>query len=312
MATATTTQAIPATMQRLGANRAWAVLALSILIFGVNWPVLKIALRSIPPLWLADLRMLGAAILYALPLLAAGRLAWPKRSDLRMVAVLGIFQGALMMGFTTMGLQTVGAGRSAILCYTTPIWIIPGAILLLGERITRFQVVGLACGLAGVAILFNPLDFDWHARATLVGNMYCLLAALSWSVALLHVRGHRWQTDPIELMPLQSLLGWLVMLPVAMIREGAVPHIAWSLDSALAFSYITVLATTIAFWSLVVAARRLPAIGVSLAQLSTPVIGVAAAAIWIGEVPAVGDLLGLGLIILGVAVASLFGRPRTG
>jgi drug/metabolite transporter (DMT)-like permease len=177
-------------------TQAWIVLALSIVAFGIHWPIMKIGLRAIGPEWFAVLRLAGAAVLYAAALAAGRRLTWPTRRDLPMVVSLGIFQMALMIGLITFGVASVGAGRSAILAYTTPLWVIPGAILLLGERLDKWQIGGLAGGMLGIAILFNPLDFDWADRKVLVGNASVLLAALASAAAMLHIRGHKWDSDP--------------------------------------------------------------------------------------------------------------------
>ncbi len=291
-------------------TQAWFVLALSIVVFGIHWPIMKIGLRAIGPEWFAVLRLAGAAVLYAAALAAGRRLSWPTRRDLPMVVSLGIFQMALMIGLITFGVASVGAGRSAILAYTTPLWVIPGAILLLGERVDKWQIGGLAGGMLGIAILFNPLDFDWADRKVLVGNASVLLAALASAAAMLHIRGHKWDSDPLQLLPFQSLLGAVLLLPVAGFAEGWAPHIRWSLSFALAFSFTVVLATGLAFWGIVAAGRRLPAIAVSLAQLATPVIGYAAAAAWVGEAPSWSDMAGLALIILGVGAAAALGRRR--
>src|SRR3546814_3100576 len=71
--------------------------------------------------------------------------------------------------YTTL-FRSVGAGRSAVLAYTTPLWVTPAAIVLLGERPTAFKLLGLALGFAGVAVLFNPLGFDWADPQVLLGN----------------------------------------------------------------------------------------------------------------------------------------------
>ena len=119
----------------------------------------------------------------------------------------GVFQMGIMIGLMTYGLKHVDAGRSVILVYTTSLWVLPGAVLFLGERANRWQIAGLLVGLAGVVILFNPLNFAWHDRMALIGNACLLLCALSWAVALLWVRGHRWRLDPLQLLPWQSLVG---------------------------------------------------------------------------------------------------------
>lgn len=283
-----------------------AALVLSVLLLGTNWPVLKIALRGTTPLWFSSARLLSAGVLYALLLAARRRLIWPPRVEWPIIVVLGVFQSALMMGLLTVGVGIVGAGRSAILAYTMPIWMIPGAALLLHERASRAQLVALLLGVIGLVTLFNPLDFDWSDRRVILGNASVLVCAMAWSFALLRVRGHVWRVAPMQVMPFQTLLGGLLLLPFAAAFEGTVPRIARSWEFLLSFSYVSIAATFIAFWLVVEAARRLPAARMSLGQLATPVIGVAASALWLGERPSTGSLIGLALILLGVGVSAGF------
>lgn len=281
-------------------------LVASILSLGSNWPILKMALRSTTPVWLTEGRLVGAGLLYFLAVALRGRLRWPPRSEWRIIFVIGIFQSALMFSLVSIGVSHVGAGRAAILVYSMPIWIIPGAMLWLRERVSRPQVLGLAIGIVGILVLFNPIDFDWSDRSVVFGNACVLLSSLSWSIALLGARGHHWRIDALEIMPFQTLLAAILLFPVAGALEGWIPPVRWTPSLLWTLPYICLLGTFIPFWLILEASRRLPAIQVSLTQLATPVIGIIASALWIGEVPTVANIVGLALIIAGVVVATLF------
>lgn len=290
------------------AGRAALLLTIAIVLLGTNWPTLKIAMRGIEPLWFNSLRMLSAALVYAAILAMRGRLVWPSRQDVPMVLGLGILQFGVMSCLVAYGVATVGAGRSAILVYTNSIWVTTGAVLVLGERISRWQIVGMVFGLAGIAILFSPFDLDWSSRRVLIGNGSVLLGSMVWSVALLQVRGHRWHADPLELLPHQTALGGLLSVPLAMTLESPLPHIHWAWQPVTAFVIVVLFATCLSFWGLVMAGRRLPAVAVSLGQLATPVIGVVSASIIVSEIPSRADIAGLTLIVFGVALAAILGR----
>ena len=138
----------------------WLLLAV-ILVWGANWPIMKIGLDYIAPLTFAAVRLaLGGAVLF-LVLALRGELQWPSRQDLPVVCSVGLFQLAGFLIFVNLGLLHVEASRSAILSYTTMIWVTPAAILLLGERSTWLKISGVVSGLAGIAVMFNPAGFDW-------------------------------------------------------------------------------------------------------------------------------------------------------
>jgi len=182
-------------------NTAYGLLSLLVLIWGANWPLLKIGLAYITPLWLAVIRVgFGAVCLFAY-LGLTGQLAVPTRRDLPILLSVAIFQMVLFLPLSNFGLSHVPAGRSAVLVYTTPLWVAPGAVAFLGERLTPLKLVGLACGLVGILVLFNPLALDWSNRDVLVGSFSLLSAAMIWGLSILHIRAHDWHLSPLQLTP---------------------------------------------------------------------------------------------------------------
>ena len=134
-----------------------------------------------------------------------------------------------MAGFLALvdlALMTVPAGRSAILAYTTPLWVLPGAIFILGERISAAKALALLLGLAGVAIMFNPVAFDWSNGRAIAGNAYLLAGAALWAIAIIHVRKHRWVGSPLTLAPWQMLTGLVPLTILAWLTEGPPPPIS--------------------------------------------------------------------------------------
>jgi drug/metabolite transporter (DMT)-like permease len=208
------------------------------------------------------------------------------------------------LALVNIALLHVGAGRSAILAYTTPLWVTPAAIFLLGERLTGFKLLGLALGLGGVAVLFNPLGFNWSDPQVLIGNALLLLAALAWSVAILHVRGHAWDSSPLQLAPWQMVIAVPPLVLISWLTEDW-SRIRWSGDLALVLAYNGPLATAFCFWAVVSVTRALPAITTSLSLLAVPVTGVAASALFLGEPLTPTLVAGLVLILAGTALVNL-------
>jgi len=288
----------------LGAGRATLLLALVVLIWGANWPIVKVGLALLPPFWFAAVRIVLAALTLFLLLPLFGRLRLPPRQDLPVVFVVGLLQMTLYISLINVALEVVPAGRSAVLAYTTPLWVAPGAALLLGERLTRRRLAGLALGLAGILVLFNPLDFAWDDRAALGGNALLLGCALIWSIALLAIRGHRWVGSPLDLLPWQLLIGSLCLVPIAYWREGW-PEVVWSLELAWIVAFNGPIATAFAFWAVLSLTRSLPALTMSLGSLAVPVAGVAASTLALGEALPPSLLAGMVLVLAGLAAVTL-------
>jgi drug/metabolite transporter (DMT)-like permease len=205
--------------------------------------------------------------------------------------------------FAAWGLRMVPTGRSVVLAYTTPLWVVPGAALFLGERLTTRRVVGVVAGLVGLLVLFNPLAFDWTRREAVLGNLAILVAALLWAASILHIRGHRWRTSPFDLLPWVTLLATAVLTPVAH-RIAGPP--AFAVDGTLAalLIYAGVPGTALAYWAVAMASRHLPAITTSLGLLATPVVSTVVAALWLQEMPTADVLAAMGLILSGIAIGA--------
>jgi drug/metabolite transporter (DMT)-like permease len=275
--------------------------------WGLTWPVNKVIVATVAPLWAVAIRTgIGALAMFGLALVA-GRLVRPPRADVPVLLSVTVLH---MVGFTALssvGLTLVPAGRSAVLAYTTPLWVVPGAALFLGERLTARRLVGVAVGLAGLVVLFNPAALDWRERAIVLGNAAILGAALLWAGAILHIRGHRWRSTPFDLLPWQMLLATLLLVPLACLVSGR-PAFAWTPELSALFVYAGLPGSALAYWAVAMAGRRLPAVTISLGLLATPVVSVVLATLWLGERPGASLLVGVLLIVGGVALGAVSAR----
>jgi drug/metabolite transporter (DMT)-like permease len=298
--------AMPAsdTASALPRRTAFVLLAFVILIWGINWPVMKIGLQVLPPFTFAASRIiLGAVTLFAV-LAWHGGIALPKRHDLPVLFSVGLGQIGAFLAFVNLALQHVPAGRSAILSYTTPIWVVPAAVILLHERMRTRTVIGLVLGFFGIAALFNPWEFDWANRAALIGNGYLLLAAFAWAASILHVKMHHWKSSPLELTPWQLAVAAVPMTILALVFERD----AWQpLDRAtwLVLAFNGPISTAFAVWAWITVNRTLPAITSSLGSLGVPAVGLMASVVALGESLDVATVAGLAFIVGGLALVSL-------
>jgi drug/metabolite transporter (DMT)-like permease len=297
-----------------GARReqAYPLLIALVIVWGVNWPIVKIGLVDISPLWLGATRLaLGTACFFALVVLRR-QLRVPGRRDLLIVANVGLLQMCAFMVLLNIALQYVDAGRAVIVAYTTPLWVAPGAVLLLGERMTPRMVFGCLLGLAGILVLFNPADFDWTDPDVVLGNALLMLAAVLWAVLILHVRVHKWQLGPLELAPWQALTALIPTAIIALLFEDF-GQIQWTGRAIAVIAYNGVVATAFGVWAMVTVSRVLPAISSSLGFLGAPVVGYLSAAIILDEPITTTLTVGLALIVGGVFLvltANAAGRNR--
>ena len=271
------------------------------LAWGFTWPLNKLVLESLSPIWAVAARSaIGAVALFALAGLS-GRLIVPPRADLPVLLSIALLH---MVGFSvlsTIGLAFVPAGRSVVLAYTTPLWVAPGAWLVLGERFSARRMLGVVVGLVGLGALFNPLALDWSDRAAVLGNLAILGAAFLWAGSILHIRGHRWRSTPFDLLPWELGLASVLLVPSAWLTAG-VPAVDWNARLVLLLLYTGIPGTALAYWAVAMAGRGLPAVTTSLGLLATPVIGVLASLAWLGEPVTASLVIALALVLGGVAL----------
>ena len=274
-----------------------------ILAWGFTWPVNKLVLATVPPLWAVTLRSVIASVAMFGLALALGRLSAPPRGDLPILLSITLCH---MVGFTILtsfGLAVVPAGRSVVLAYTTPLWVTPGAALFLGERLTARRTIGVLVGLLGLATLFNPFAFDWSSRSAVLGNAAILAGALLWAASILHTRGHRWRSTPFELLPWQLLLATAILVSVSLAFEGT-PDWTWTPALIGLLLYGGLPGTGLPYWAIAMATRRLPAFTISLGLLATPVFSVVVSTLWLHEPLSASLVIAIALILGGIAIGA--------
>jgi drug/metabolite transporter (DMT)-like permease len=274
-----------------------------VLAWGLVWPVNKVLLDSLSPLWLMAVRSAIATLALFVIAAVRGRLAPPPRADLPVVLSITLLHMIGFGVFAAWGLQTVPTGRSVMLAYTTPLWVVPGAALFLGESLTARRLTGVVVGMLGLLVLFNPLAFDWTNREALLGNGAIVLAALLWAASILHIRAHRWTSTPFDLVPWEMLLATIILLPLARAMDGPLTA-SWDVRFTTLMLYAGIPGTAIAYWATAAASRALPAVTTSLGLLATPVVSTIVATFWLGEPITLILALAIVLILGGVALGT--------
>ncbi len=289
---------------RLTRPVALLLFATVVLAWGFTWPVTKVLVQSITPLWTVALRSLISGVVLLGLLLAQGKLIVPRRGDLPVVFGIALPHMVAFSALVALGIQFVPAGRAIVLGYTTPLWVIPAARLILGEPITRRHLAGGALAFAGLMLMFNPASFDWNDHRALLGNGLLLLAAACWAVSIVHVRAHKWISTPFELVFWETLLATVLLVLVALFFEG-VPRIEWTLPLILLLLYGVVCGNALAYWAMAMVNRSLPAATTSLGLLATPVVGTLSAALALGESISLLLLVAMTLILGGIALGTI-------
>ena len=285
-------------------RNAGAALALLSLIWGYNWVAMKTGLADAGPWQFATLRFTLAA-LCMLPVIMKFRAPFlPHREQWPAVAILGLMLAG-NFACTLTALRIGGTGKTAVLVYTMPFWVLVFAWLALHERLDRWQAIAIAIALAGLVVLVEP----WTLSGGLLPSMLALGAGMSWGASVVYVKNLQKKTSVSMLM----ITLWQMIIGSALLGLGWIwlepQAIRWTVSFGLALAYTAVLATGVAWVLFYYALRRMPAGMVGLGTLSTPVIGVLAAWLQLGERPAPQEAMGMALI--GMALAMLAWSPHS-
>lgn len=280
---------------------AFAPIAILALVWGCNWPILKIGVTEIAPLTFRALTLPFAALgLFLVVKIAKERIGIPRAWWGRLV-VLSLFNISGWNGFVLFGVQQLPAGRSAIIAYTMPIWATLIAMAVLHEPLNRRKVVGLGLGMLGMLVLLG--DDLRYVRSTPVGALLILTAATLWAVGTVLLR--KWKPPILQttLSAWMMLLGSLPLVAIAPFFDANplanLPHL--SSGAWFAVAYNIVLAGTIANWTWFHLARTLPVTISSLSSLPVPVVGVFSGMIVLGERPGIAEFVALGLVLASLA-----------
>ncbi|MEO2108833.1 MAG: EamA family transporter [Actinomycetota bacterium] len=195
-------------------------------------------------------------------------------------------------------------GRSSILVYTSALWTAPLAALLLRERLPLTRGLGVVSGALGVVVLVQPRTVSWQSAGVRIGYGLLLLAAVGTAFGAVHIRGHRWQSTPLNLMPWQLTGAGLITTLVALGVEG---RPTFELDGPVVgiLLYQVLLASTFGVWGVLTIGRSLPAVSASLLLMAVPAVGLLSSALFVGEELTGPVLIGMALVFGGVATSLL-------
>jgi drug/metabolite transporter (DMT)-like permease len=272
-----------------------AALVALVLIWGYSWVLMKVALDYSHPFDFAALRVgLAAALLFAIVIMRGRGLALPRY---RMAALLGTLQVALFVALSNFALVYAGPGKTSVLVFTMPFWMIVFAHFILHERMRGAQWIAVTFAFAGLVLIVAP----WRLTS-LSGSLLAVAAGAVWAISA--VLSKKWPTpgaDPLIFTAWQLLVGTAWLTALAWIRPHA--PVRWTLEFSLALGFSAVFATAIGWWLWTYVLAHTSTGIAGLNSLGIPLIAVLGSAIQLGERPEPMELTGM--IAIGIALGVL-------
>ena len=276
------------------------VLAALALIWGYSWVPSKLGIINSSAFVFALLRTLPMSLLLLAFLPLTGRSLRPQAVGL--TAAIGVLQVAGFAGLTSAALVTGGAGHTAMLANTWQFWLLVLAWPLLQERLRGAQWLSVGIGLVGLVLIIEP----WQLRGVL-SSILTLAAAgcFAAGAVVVKVLQRRHQVDLLSLTAWQNLFGSLPLIVLAALIPGE--SIQWSgtFIWSLAFCALAVTGLGSLLWLYVL--KTLPANMAGLGTIGTPVVGVLASWLQLGEELSVPEIVGMVLVVGALALLALWG-----
>ena len=282
------------------------LLILLTLVWGLNWPVMKLGVTGFPPLTFRTLCMwLGLPLLW-LFLRFKGTPLRIARVHWRELGVLTVFNMLFWHTLAILAIQTLSSGRAAILGYTMPVFSAVLGALWFGQRLGVRAWAGVAAAAGGVTLLL------WHEVSAMAGKpegvAMMLVAAATWALGTQLLRRTRIEAPTLAISFWMLVITTVWMTVVALLFEAD----AWvaptpTVWAAIVYNAIGVFAFAQVVWLSL--ARDLPPIASTLSVMMIPVLGVFSGALWLGERLHWQDWAAVALVIL--AIAMVLWPPRS-
>ncbi|MEO7548168.1 MAG: DMT family transporter [Ramlibacter sp.] len=294
-------------MQQLTRQQLVTLVLLTI-VWGVNWPVMKLGVTDFPALtframsiWLG-LPVLGLALVILKVPFRVPRRHWP---ELLWLAATNMF---VWHACIILAVKTLSSGRAAILGYTMPIFSAVIGAVLFAAVLPRRGWLGVCAAALGVALLL------WHELTNLagrpVGVMLALLAAATWALGTQLLRRTRIELPTLTLSFWMTALTAVVMTVLAVVFEQP----QWKTPGpatwgAIAFNAVLIFGYAHAAWFYL--ARALPPVASTLSVMFIPVLGVFTGALWLGEAVHWQDWTAVVLMVVAIASVLWPAKPAS-
>jgi drug/metabolite transporter (DMT)-like permease len=216
--------------------------------------------------------------------------------------LLGILQTSGFTGLLIWALVEGGAGKTAVLTYTMPFWVMVLAWPMLGEKLRGLQWPAAILSTMGMLFILDPL----HLGTDTFSMFLAVLSGIFWALSVILAKKLHQRSPELDLLTLtawQMFFGSIPLVVVALLVPSA--PIQWTPYFIGAVIFNSVFCNALAWLLWLYALQRLSAGVASMSSMLAPVIGVLAAWVQLHEVPSATELIGMTLIAASLVIISM-------
>lgn len=285
-------------------RRAVIVMVLLVILWGYSWITSKIGLNYASSIDVVAMRLeLGVLTILA-------GLLWTRRSlrpeHWKALLVIGLVQTAAFLLLNTWALSEGGPGKTSILVFTMPFWVLVFAWPMLHERIHGLQWISVVLAIAGLLFVLEP----WQMHTSLFSKTLAVMAGMCWAIGVIYAKQlhNRAKVEPLAFTFWQMLVGLVPVLICQVLIDR--PAVVWSNTFIAVTLFNGIMATGVGWLAWLYVLHRLPAGTTSLSSLGIPVIAIFSSWLQFGEQVGRSELTGMLLIGLALALLSYLSIRR--
>lgn len=280
------------------------IFVLLILVWGLLWPFMKIAVQEMSVLSFRAISSVLAAVAMLVATRIAGHSLRVPRDHWRPLIIAGLFNVGAWLYLSAVGVTMIEAGRASLIAYTMPVWAFLMGIPLLGERVTRWRVIGLLLAMGGLAVLMG--DEAKRLGEAPLGAMVMVAASLCFAFGTVWQKYNVWRVPHLTVMSWQMVVGAVPITLLAIPDLIALKPVSW--QAAGATLYAGLVAQVFGVGAYLWLVKRLPVKTASLSVMLVPLVGLGSSAILLGEPLGLPELLATALIL--GAIATVFPKDN--
>ena len=289
-----------------------AQIVLVMLLWAACFPLITAGLGLAPHLTFAAMRAILAGVTLTALAIALRRPLPKGLPHWAMVAVVGL--GATSLGFLGMfhAAEFVSPGIATVIANTQPLLAAMLAGLILDERLTARGITGLVLGFIGILSIAAPQFVAPGQQSYIFGVAYIILAALGVTVSNVVIKRIAGRVDPLMAMGLQMLIGSIPLVLAAWGTEEPAT-VRWSFTFVGILLALSLFGTALVYWLWFSVLEKTPLNRANAFSFLIPIFGLTMGALFYGESLGVSQLIGIALIVFGVALVTRHGtRPAAG
>jgi len=278
------------------------------LMWGINWPMMKIAVRELPALYVRGITMGLASLWLMFYFRTRGLRLWPATPrEWRDIVLLGIPNIFLWHTLSILGVLALPSGRASILGFMFPVWTVVFGVLFMGQQLNKRIVIAVIAALLGIGLLIS------HELTALQGKpmgiVWMELGAISWAIGTL------WMRRIPFTMPVQTLTVWMMLLSSPFIllwSSGTEVWPAWQFTPVVWGTLFYAVFINYGFAQIIWfgMARDLPPATSAMSIMAVPVTGTLFATFMVGEWPHWQDYVAMVCVVTAIAAVLLPSKKR--